>query len=216
MSKRIDPSVKAECIRLRVEDRLSLSEIRKQVQIDHSTASVLLKPYPLTQDELSRKRGERRPKTIREDRFPNLCPFSRFMKPIESLTRREKGRIAEAAVLLRLSLLGLVPAKPVFDGETSDWLVEIPGAAKILRVQVKWARRQLYGQPFVVLASSNTNGKIRVYAPSDFDVIVGYDLYTDQCHVWDWDAIGKNRDRVSASGTSSENWDLLLKQAKKP
>lgn len=207
-----DPTLKAECIRLRVEERLSVREIERRTGLSKGTFSPWLKDYPLTEEERKEKteRGKR-PSTSRHERYPNLSPFTSFMKPVQDLSRQEKGRIAEAAALLRLTLLGLVPAKPVFDGERSDWLVEIPGTTVVRRIQVKWLKHSHYGQPLCPLTSTGASGRCLHYTPKDFDVLVGYDVNTDTCHVWDWVALGSTATTVAASSSSREAWDRLLR-----
>jgi transposase-like protein len=208
----VSPERKAECVRLRIEEHLSIREIHERTGVAQGTLSPWLKAHPLPQSVVAQKRAAVAPApTSREERYPNTSPFKGFMKSVESLSRREKGRIAEAAVLLRLTLLGLVPAKPVFDGETSDWLVEIPGTTTVRRVQVKWMKTANHGKPFAALTSTGSGGKVKVYTPMDFDVIVGYDINTDTCHVWDWPSIGQKGSAVSASESSQEAWHRLQK-----
>ena len=202
--------LRSECVRLRVDERLSYTEIHKRTGVPKGTLSGWLQDHPIDPSTVVFNRASR-PRTLREERFPSQSPFVAFMKPLDALTRQEKGRIAEAAVLLRLSLLGLIPSKPVFDGERSDWLVELPDTHQIRRVQVKWMKTENYGQPGAMLRSTGSSGKCTQYTPDDFDVLVGYDIHTDTCHVWNWAAIGGNKARVSASADSREAWVRLLR-----
>lgn len=210
----ISSELRTECVRLRVEEHLELRAIRDRTGVSVGALSALLRMHPLPaplKAQRAAARGAQRA-IPREDRFPNASPFLAFMKPLDTLSRKEKGRIAEAAVLLRLSLLGLIPAKPVFDGETSDWLVELPGRPDIKRIQVKWMKTGTHGQPFAPLTSTGSSGKVKVYTQADFDILVGYDIRTDRCYVWDWEAIGARQASVAADVASCEAWSRLLPQ----
>lgn len=57
---RLDPLVKAECIRLRLEERLSSLEIQERiapVYLSLNTILGIVRPYPLTRDEMRARRS---------------------------------------------------------------------------------------------------------------------------------------------------------------
>lgn len=56
MSRRISPEAKAECIRLRTEQRLGSPAIAKQIGISTTTVCAWLKDHPLTKGEMDERR----------------------------------------------------------------------------------------------------------------------------------------------------------------
>ena len=129
--------MKDECIRLRVEERLSLGEIRDRSGVSKSTLSGWLRDHPLTEEEKRTKNNldqnrYRAPKKTRGEK-------SKFADFEPHLNNGQKAKVAEAAVLFRLCLNGFVPFGSMFDGDKADWLVQIPSTGKILKIQVKWA-----------------------------------------------------------------------------
>lgn len=98
------PELKTEAIRLRVEERLSLREIVRRTQASKGAVSLWLRPYQLSEEErrsLARK-NHYSPATLRKERGVE----STLHKVVagQNLTVFEKMRIAEAAVLLRLTI----------------------------------------------------------------------------------------------------------------
>src|SRR5258708_5869090 len=84
-----------------------------------------LKAYPLTGSEIQAKiAASPRNTGMRKIRDDASLHSSRFMSwaNVEALTRSDKGRLAEAAVLFRLSLMGLRPFRAFGDGAREDWL----------------------------------------------------------------------------------------------
>ncbi len=58
--KKISQEVKQEALRLRVAERLGIDDIRRQTGLSVGTLSVLLRGYPLTDEEVKQKcRGQR-------------------------------------------------------------------------------------------------------------------------------------------------------------
>jgi transposase-like protein len=191
---------KAQCLRLRIEERLSIPEISKRVKVAKSTLSLWLKDLPLTKEERDRKRHV----VLRKDRgepskFVAMAP--------ERLTRAQKARIAEAAVLFRLALQGWSVFGSPFDGDRSDWWVDVGGIIK--RVQVKWAREAKQGLPSVPLQCSVGAHGRRVYLAGEMDVLVGYDFLTDTAYVWKWEEIRDLKSAVTVTPDAAERWDKL-------
>jgi hypothetical protein len=86
-----------------------------------------------------------------------------------------KGRVAEAAVLLRLVLRGYEPLRAVFDGDHVDWFVRGSGEC-VIKLQVRWARAdKKYGLPMISL---KRKGKSRQkYTDGSIDIFVAYDFF---------------------------------------
>jgi len=126
------PEMKAEAIRLRVEKRHSLREIETITGAARGSLSAWLKAYPLTEAEKkARSRLAKRYVTPKKSHgeeskhnqavvWQNLAPY-------------QKGRIAEAAILFRLALHGFETYSSIFDGDKTDWLVQVPETGKILK-----------------------------------------------------------------------------------
>lgn len=123
-----------------------------------------------------------------------------------ALTNMDKARISEAAVLLRLTLVGLEPFGSPFDGDTADWLVRAASGVKI--VQVKFASRGAYGAPCIRLRRSDGRGRSRLYEDGEVDFFVGYDLYSDTAAVWAWGEV-KKQQWVSFHEKAVERWDKI-------
>jgi len=195
------PELKAECVRLRVEERLSYKEIEKRTGASRGSLSLWLVDYPLTEKEKDGRqaRGQRKPR-------PLPSTFFLAVKG-ESLTRARKARIAEAAVLFRLALHGFVPFGAAFDGERADWVVDVEG--RLLRLQVKWVKTESHGLPLVSLNCTEGHNQQRRYQQGDFDFIVGYDLLADLAYVWSWKEVEKHKKSITVSPDAAERWDKL-------
>src|ERR1044072_2917446 len=130
------PDLKAEAIRLRVEERLSLREIAVITGAAKGSLSLWLKPYRLTEEE-----KQERSKIAKRDAAPkkDRGEESGHNKTVgwQSLSNQRKGRIAEAAVLFRLALQGFDVYTSVFDGDKAACLVHVPEKGKIFKLQVR-------------------------------------------------------------------------------
>lgn len=122
------------------------------------------------------------------------------------LTNMDKARISEAAVLLRLTVVGLEPFGSPFDGDAADWLVRASSGVKIL--QVKYARRAKCGGPFIRLRRSDGRGNSRSYRNGEVDYFIGYDLYSDTACVWTW-AETKKTQSITFAANAVERWDKI-------
>lgn len=200
---------RSKAIRLRIEERLSLTEIQKLVPVSKGTLSVWLRDYPLNEVELAARRlanGQISAEKRRRENGKAGEPSSWFrIANTTPLASDQKGRIAEAAILFRLVVHGFTVLRSVFEGHTTDWLVETRG--RLLRVQVKWARQGPHGKPIVSLRSSASK---TTYTRADFDFLVGYDLFSDTAHVFSWEDIGSNTAAVTVVPGSLEAWHKLL------
>lgn len=196
------PTLKAEAVRLRVKERLSLREIQAQTGASKGSLSNWLRPYPLSPQELSERKRKPRPVL----RKPQSVPSKYFRG---GLLSRQKGEIAEAAVLFRLALHGLPAFRAQFDNDKADWVVRTPLGLKT--IQVKWASHKKQGAPVCSLRCNeggSHKGK-RPYQEGAFDYLVGYDLYTDTAYVWTWDEVKEKSAGVSISPEAAEAWGKL-------
>jgi transposase-like protein len=198
---------KEEAIRLRVEHRLSLEVISKQLGVSQSSCSLWLRGYPLSEQEKSTRKP---PSTkgiarkIRGDR-------SKFSNVVDGqeLTKSRKGRIAESAILFRLALHGLTPYGSPFDGDKTDWVVE-NAQGRTMKVQVRWAREARKGLPFISLRISDGRHNTRRDTENEFDFIVAYDLYTDTAYVFNQEDVRNNTALIAVSEERAEKWQQLL------
>lgn len=120
------PELKRECQRLRVEERMSLREIHAHTGVSKGTLSRWLKDFPLTVDEKAQRRAPFRYRTPKKDRGTASTLYT--MAQGQALSRLQKAKIAEAATMLRMCIHGFNVFGSVFDGDKTDWLVEVPGA----------------------------------------------------------------------------------------
>ena len=118
-----------------------------------------------------------------------------------------KGRVAEAATLLRLVLRGYEPMRTVFEGDSVDWLVRLPDE-RIVRLQVRWAHQGRGGAPTVNLRSWDGK-RHHKYEDGKIDFIVGYDLFTDISYVFSWAEV-RGKTAVSVRPDAIERWDKLI------
>jgi len=124
-----------------------------------------------------------------------------------SLNSNQRAKVAEAAVLLRLLAHGFTPFGSVFDGDKTDWLVEIPKTGKVLKIQVKLARHLHTGLPTTSVRSSSQKKK---YTQRECDFLVGFDLFTDTAYVWAWAELEDHTTSVTICEEAAENWSKLF------
>jgi len=202
---RPNPELKAKCIRLREENRMSLREIHEATGASKGSLSTWLKSHPLTEAEQAERQ-----KCIQRYRAPKkergAESEAHRMTVGRQLSRNEKAKIAEAAVMFRATLQQFVVYGSPFDGDRADWIIEVGG--KLWKVQVKWAQCRR-GLPVVPLTHSPGGRGDRRYLPEDFDFIVGYDLYTDICHVWSYGETQKHKRTVTVRPEAAERWDKM-------
>jgi transcriptional regulator with XRE-family HTH domain len=206
-----DPALRARATKLRVEKRMSFDEISAATGVARGTLSSWLSQYPLTTEEREARRKvqiEKAGIALRKDRGQP----SKWVQQVnvQSLTRAQKAKIAEAAVLFRLVLFGFNVYGPVFDGDRTDWLIETPLARKLLRIQVKWCRTPVVGQPMVTLMCADGAHGMRRYEECEFDAIVGYDLHTDIAYVFLPSEIASNKKTVAIAEKYAERWEKLV------
>jgi hypothetical protein len=97
------------------------------------------------------------------------------------LTTDQKGAVAELAVALAASKLGVGVYRPVNDGERYDMILEVHGY--LLRVQCKSAQR--YADGVVIRCYSSRRARTglvrRVYTCAEVDAIAAYSADLDRC-----------------------------------
>lgn len=205
-----DKEKRLECIRLRTRDRLSIKEIERASGVARSTLSKWLRGHPLTRKERKAKiNAGRLASSVKRRKDRGDRSAHHRMAAERELTRHEKGKIAEAAVLFRLCLHGFSVYGSPFDGDRLDWVVEAPSRGKIHRVQVRWAKDDGNGLPSVSLQHNVGRSNQERYRDSDLDAVVGYDLYTDSAYVWMIDELSERRYSVTITPDALERWDKL-------
>jgi hypothetical protein len=205
--------LKEEAIRLRREGRKSFSEISSLLPspVAKSTLSLWLRPYPLTSIEVKDKnyKGRRSsgPRSLLSKREEPSKLY--VMAQNQNWSSLQKAKVAEAAILLRLVLHGLNPYTSVFDGDKIDWIVEHPSSGRLLKLQVKWARRYVGGADISVRCSNGTR-KRRKYEDKEFDYIIAYDLFSDTAFVYSKADVGHVRHAIALRDDAAERWDKIL------
>jgi len=198
--------LKAECIRLRIEERRSLREIHTLTGVSKGSLSAWLRPHPLTEvEKAARVQHVMPPRRPPRDRSPE-SELSKIVRG-NTLNGQQVAKVSETAILLRMLAQGFNPFGSVFDGDRADWLVEVPDSGRIWKVQVKTAIHGR-GAPTVPLRRGHTSksGPSR-YVKGDFDFIVGFDLHADRAYVWSWAEVQQRRCAVSTCPEACERWD---------
>ncbi len=203
------PDLKAEAIRLRVKERLSLREIAAITGAAKGSLSVWLRPHQLTDEEKkTRSKTAKRYVTPKkshgeESKHYRVAAWPKF-------TNRQRGRIAEAAILFRLVLHGFDVYTSVFDGDKVDCLVRVPESEKIVKLQVRCVHSpSRHGLPVVRLKCAEGHNKRRRYREGEFDFIVGYYLFNDTAYVFSFDEVTHLKTYATISEKHAERWDKL-------
>ena len=201
--------LKAEAIRLRVEERLSLREIAVITGAAKGSLSLWLKPYQLTEEERkARSKTAKRYIAPKKDRGEE----SRYNKLVvgQGLSNQRRGRIAEAAILFRLALHGFDIYTSAFDGDKIDCLVQIPDNGRIFKLQVRCVHSpSKHGLPVIRLKCAEGHDQRRRYREGEFDFIVGYYLFNDTAYVFSSDEVKRHKTYITISEKYAERWDKL-------
>ena len=211
MRGKIDIATREECRRLRIEDRLSGKEIAAKMGVSRGTLSGWFKDIPLTPDEVreivvlahkGKPTGKKKNRGI-ESKYQRMVVG-------KELTRQDKAKIAESAILFRLCLMKFIVYGSPFDGDKADWLIESSDVAgKTHRIQVKWTRESSEGLPFISLECME-KGKMRRYKKGEFDFIVGYCLFNDTAYVYSFDELNHLKSTVTVNDDGAEAWSKIL------
>jgi transposase-like protein len=195
---------KQEVTKLRKEDRLSVEEISAKTGIPKGTVCVWVRDIPLTVEERTKRRHARK-KTEKK----SFGQESKFYSSVntKNLSRSQKGRIAEAAILFRLALHNFPVFSSEFDGESLDWIVDVSG--KLVRLEVRWAMPEKGGLSSIRLTKSSGRHASRKITSNDADYIIGYDLYSDTAFVFSIEETKNNKARISIREDAAERWDKL-------
>lgn len=200
------PDLRAECIRLRQTERLSYREIAKVTGASKGSLHLWLRDCPrLTQEE--RRQRQKVPPAVSKQKGSE----SHVHRLIErnKLSGIQIAKVSEAAVMFRMLLWGLNPFGSVFDGDRTDWLVEVPSTNKVWKIQVKTTHSARWGLPYATLRHrKHSDGSTR-YKKGEFDFIVGYDTFTDQAYVWSWDETKHLAAGITVCPDALERWDKL-------
>jgi len=202
------PVVRQKAVQMRLQQRSSIEEIHRTLGVSQGALSLWLREHPLTEEE--QKSRQRTKNSLR--RKPRVSVPSKLheMASDRELSRAEKGRIAEAAVLLRLLLAGFLVYRPALDGGTVDWLAEDTTTRRILRIQVRWAPISMEtGQPLISLVKMNGRRTYRRYLPGEFDFMIGYCLISDTAYVFSEEELSRIKKVVTAQPSAAERWDKL-------
>jgi hypothetical protein len=122
------------------------------------------------------------------------------------------AKVSESAVALRILTWGFNVFGSVYDGDRTDWLVEVPSTGKVWKIQVKTATNKEQGLPVIGIrhGAGSKKGHQR-YLMGEFDFLVGYDLYTDIAYIWSWDEVASLGTTITISPDAKERWDKLQK-----
>lgn len=202
-----NPELRKECLRLRKVERMSYKEISEVTGASKGSMSVWLRDYPLTEEELTerKQRSSRGPYKER----PSGSKWAELVNE-KKMSRLQKGKLAEAAVLFRLVLHGWAVYGSVFDGDLIDWIATDPTTGEVRKIQIKWARHEKKGLPVVSLRHTSGYSDAVRYAPGDFDLLVGYCFQNDTCYVWTEEEVSHLKTGVTIHEDAVERWDKLL------
>lgn len=197
---------------LRLDKRMSVKAISKELGVSTGSVSMWLRDMPLTAEEKHSRYVKNGQRTKERPKHSAITPSSKFHDWVNTneLTNNHKGKIAEAAAILRLSILQFDIYKSVFDGEKIDIVVQSPHNQEFIKIQVRWARKHRYGAKTIALTCSNGRNKFRRYTESEFDFIIGYDFEMDVCYVYSKDEVRHLKRQTSLQNECAESWDKLL------
>ena len=187
--KKIDEKIINECIRLRQEERFSLSDISSSTGVSKGTLSVLLRPYPLSAEE-HYERQSRGAATARSMRKTTIASEQRKLQPpsdiyklssVLNLSTVQKARIGETMVMYRLALLGIHSV--ISDLGSGPYDVIASHGGKICKIQVKTRFNETNKNIQVTLIRKKSQTLSYRYAETDFDFMVGYNVYADEVFI---------------------------------
>jgi hypothetical protein len=213
------PHLQTEALRLRLEERMSLAEIRSITGASKGVLSLWLREHPLTGDEASyRRRKKRSEVSVRHDPARKSRIVSRFKADFDTddMDTGRKGRIAEAAVMLRLVSMGFTVYKSAFDGARVDLIAHLGDPRKVARLQVKWASLapSQFGRPtFSLQRAVGCRSALRRkvgYETEAYDFIVGYDFKSDLAYVFSKSASSGRDTSLTVTDASEENWQQVV------
>jgi len=205
------------CRNLRKEKHLSYNEIHKVTGIPFSTIQGYVHDIPLPKKVLKEKLVTGQKNSTPKRKTPDKSKLYKLSNNAV-FTNNEKGKIAEAAVLLRLCIQKLVVFGSVFDGDKADWIIDSPKQNKRYRIQVRWAsipkqNGKYIGRPKIKLVcmGPRTNGDYieTRFKEGDFDFIIGYHFETDMACIYSWDEIKNHCSMVSFKEDAIEAWHKI-------
>lgn len=201
------------CIKLRKEKRMSNIQIAKATGMARSNVCYWLRDHPLTKEETAefirqKNKSQRRP--VRTG--PGTEPSSRLYLLLngQQLSTARKGRIAEAAVAMRLALFDFEIYHSVLGPAKLDIIARHSSSAKLVRIQVRHACPGKWGAPVIKLVRSNGRKRYVRYGDDDFDFLVGYSVRTDIAYVFRREDCAGRQSGVSATKESEEAWHHLI------
>lgn len=100
-----------------------------------------------------------------------------------SLSTDQKGNVAEQALVLAATRLGLPVLRPTGEGARYDLVLDL--GSRLLRVQCKWARRE--GEVIVMRCQSARRAReglrSRSYTTQEVDAFAAYCADNDECYL---------------------------------
>lgn len=210
MRGKINLKLRAECVRLRLEERLSHKEISLRTGAALGSISAWLRTCPLTSEEQTAKRlAARHHVGPRVPRLKYGIPSKMYELALQPLTSDRKSKIAEVAVMFRAVLVGLEVYGSPFDGDKADWIIARKNG-RLLRLQVRSVGEGRYGRPTVSLLCSAGRNKFRRFREGEFDILVGYDLLNDAAYIWLWSDLINLKTSATVTDTALERWDKIV------
>lgn len=213
LMKKTAPEIVAECIRLRCQERLPLSAIGERTGVSQGTLSVMLRPYPLNDDELAAfkekslaKARAMRVTTIKAQERRTRDP-SQIYKVAAScnLSTTQKGRIGEIVVILRLACRGIsAMIHPNPAGSVDVIIVE---NSTVVRLQVKTLMEK--DEKGISLERRKSSKNRFRYDTGDFDFIVGYYMKEDCCYVISEEETFGRNGVIFPPANSKEAWKKI-------
>lgn len=202
--------LKAKAIELRANSRKSFGEISDELGVSKGTLSVWLKPYPLSSEELANRYSSRKSATEgpRDNTILVMGSESKFHLEHQDLSPHQMGKLAEAAILFRLTLHGFRVFRAVADGDRTDFVV-LEGE-RFIKLQVKCVAEQSRGGlPSIKLWHVEGFQKQKRYTEVEVDFIVGYWLYNDTAYVYSMKELEGNLAVKTITLDGAEAWFKL-------
>lgn len=214
---KIDNKIILEIHKLRSNGE-SIKQISRTLGISAASASKYASDIILTDELLKNiiKKGRSRATiTIRENKiakWDNKYHFKELIKS-KSYSKSTKGSIAEAAIIYRLLIHDFTVYSSIFSGSVIDIVALNNDNGEFLKIQVKCTRctKSAY-TPSISTRHMIGHNTFSNYTNKELDYLIGYDILNDVAYVFSWEDIKDNKNMISVTEDSTENWYKLRKK----
>lgn len=200
--------LKNKCIQYRTRDQLSTVEIRKKIKNARALSTLYLwlidYPLPLEEKKIRASKANRYVVPKHEIEITEFEPHNEAV-----FSRLNKGNIAEAAVILKLTKMNLKLFAPDSFDSVEDLLIVHPKNKKVIAIQVKWVSKPKKGSPYIKLKKCTGHRNYVKYSENDFDFIIGYDLKADNFYIYSQHEVINNKSTITITKDACNAWHKI-------